>query len=118
MNVVLLSSDLLFTSHLTHAANASGCHLTAVRDLDPFLEAAARPDVRLVLLDLTAPNGDPKAIMDHLQSLPGIRPTVIAYGPHVHNFRLAEARDAGCDRVLSRGQLHRDIGQLLAEYFC
>jgi hypothetical protein len=29
---------------------------------------------------------------------------VVAFGPHVHEERLAAARNAGCDEVVSRGE--------------
>jgi hypothetical protein len=39
---------------------------------------------------------------------------ILAYGPHVHEDRLAAARAAGCDAVVSRGQLDREADSLLA----
>jgi hypothetical protein len=38
---------------------------------------------------------------------------VIAFGPHVHEDRLAAARAAGCDSVLSRGQFFSQAENVL-----
>jgi len=41
------------------------------------------------------------------------RPRVIAFGPHIQTARLEGARAAGCDVVLSRGQISANLTQWL-----
>ena len=45
----------------------------------------------------------------------GNRPPVIAFGPHVQERRLEAAAEAGCDYVLSRGQISSSLRQVLTE---
>jgi hypothetical protein len=39
---------------------------------------------------------------------------IIAYGPHVDEALLADAKEAGCDEVLTRGQFNKLFAELLA----
>ncbi len=41
---------------------------------------------------------------------------VVAFGPHVDKATLAQARDLGADLVVSRGELHRRLGDILVEH--
>jgi len=38
---------------------------------------------------------------------------VVAFGPHVHEERLAAARDVGCDLVLSRGRFFSEVDTIV-----
>ena len=38
---------------------------------------------------------------------------MIAYGPHVDEAVLADAAEAGCDQVLTRGQFNKQYPELL-----
>jgi len=38
---------------------------------------------------------------------------VVAFGPHVHEERLAAAREAGCDEVLSRGEFFARVNAIV-----
>ena len=38
---------------------------------------------------------------------------VVAFGPHVHEERLAAAREAGCDVVVSRGKFFAELDAIL-----
>jgi hypothetical protein len=41
---------------------------------------------------------------------------VVAFGAHVETDRLNEARLAGCREVLSRGQFHASLPEILKRY--
>ena len=57
------------------------------------------------------PGIDVVRLMDELGSSRKV--TVLAYAPHVHEQKLDQARQAGCDQVLTRGEIHRRIGEIL-----
>lgn len=113
MAVLLLTSDLATSSKVAGAATRQGVQLAVAMDSSMLAGKAAEQSTRLVILDLSTPRldiaGAVRAVIDHAPT----RPTIIAFGPHVHEGLLAAARDAGCDRVLSRGQFHSQIDELL-----
>ncbi len=73
---------------------------------------AAETPPRLVILDLSLDAIDPATLVKQLkEQTPSAR--VVAFGPHVHRQRLADAKAAGCDAVMSRGQFHAEAESLL-----
>lgn len=115
MPVYYLTSDLLFSSRVAGAASNLGVDLQVVGSVAQLLQRAnVSIDCKLVLVDLTLSSLEldaaVQAIREHLPQA-----KIVAYGPHVHEERLAAAAAAGCDEVLSRGQFDREFGRLLRE---
>lgn len=107
--VLVISPDLMVTSRL--AALASSCHstITTLRSPDAAIDAGPYD---LVLLDLQAAPGGAAGLVDEARSLiAGLSPAagadtkLIAFGPHVAKQRLDDAKAAGADAVVSRGEL-------------
>ncbi len=118
MFAILLSADLMTASQAQGAAARAGCLLKTVANSAQLLavatqELANQQQPILLILDLTTPGVDPASLVPQLAALMP-RPTILAFGPHVHEARLQAAADAGCDRVLSRGQFHAQCEQILA----
>ena len=112
MTAVYLTADLIFSSRVQSAARSAAVDLVVVASPAALLEAAAADSVRQVILDLTAPS------LDVVQLMPAIREAtsavrVVAYAPHVMKARLTEARDVGCDVVLTRGQFDARMVEIL-----
>ncbi len=112
MTACLLSPDLMIKSWASGAAIRQSVRLKTCSSASQLLGSLATEPVRLVILDLAAPQLDVASIVAELRALPS-PPRIIAFGPHVHANRLAEARDAGCERVLSRGQFHAQADEWL-----
>jgi hypothetical protein len=109
--VLFISSDLMFASRVGSAAAARGVSLVQVSD-PAALPAKIAADCRLALIDLTLDNLNlPAAVKAIRVGAPASR--VIAYGPHVDEAALADAGDAGCDQVLTRGQFNKQYAELL-----
>lgn len=116
MTVLLLSTDLLFSSSLSGDAQRAGCQLHTADNTDQLLQkvaTAAAPTI--VLIDLGKTSDVAEAVRQ-LRACATPPRAILAYGPHVHRERLAAAREAGCDLVLTRGQLHSGATQLFANY--
>lgn len=114
MNALLISTDLMALSAADGAAQRAGVTLRTVSP-NTAATATAEGSPRVIAIDLTAPIDDLAALVATLrEAAPGV--AIIAYGPHVHEARLAAAQEAGCDHVLSRGQFHKGFGELLAHY--
>lgn len=113
MTILLVSADLGCLATVTGAANRGGHVLRSA------MNAAAIDDklsgVGLVVLDLNVVGLDPGELVPRLRSQLPSGAAIVAFGPHVHESKLAAAADAGCDRVLSRGQFHARLDALLAE---
>ena len=109
--VVYLCSDLLFTSKIRETARQLGLDTTAVRDAAALLEAARGADA--VILDLRLP-----IALDALRRLRAEPATAavpaIGFCEHERVDHMAEARAAGCDRVLAKGRFSTELPHLLA----
>ncbi|HVU86813.1 MAG TPA: hypothetical protein VHD36_05800 [Pirellulales bacterium] len=112
--ILLLSSDLATSSKVAGAAARQGAKLEVALDAAALVEKAATLLPKLVILDLSTPRTDVAAVVREFTAKIPIRPAIIAFGPHVHEGLLAAARTAGCDRVLSRGQFHAQVDELLS----
>ena len=68
----------------------------------------------MLAVDLRTPGLDVQALMRTLQGRKGAPVQVLAFGQHVHETLLAQAEEAGCDEVVSRGEFERRFDAALA----
>ena len=117
--VALLTADLMQSSQVAGAALRAAVQLRVFSSADALWAAlseapSGEDSVRLVIVDLALPGLDIRGLLSRLEALPSGKPRTLAFGPHVHADRLAAAREAGCDQVVSRGQFHAQMEQLLS----
>lgn len=112
MNVLLLSTDLMLASAAHGAATRHGAELRNVPDSSSIVAACQNADGRLVVVDLRAPGLDIAVVASGLKQLTPA-PHILACAPHVHEASLAAARAAGCDEVVSRGEVERRLDATL-----
>lgn len=115
MPAVILSTDLMLGSQLSGAAARTGVSVQSCGSAEKLLERIAPGDTALVILDLGLPGLDVAALVAAIRQRSATA-KIIAFGPHVHKERLAAAAAAGCDRVMSRGQFHATMDELLLEH--
>jgi DNA-binding response OmpR family regulator len=113
MDVVLLTGDLTVISRVEGAARLAGMKVRTAAGAGSAVECCAAEPVKFLIIDLSTRSLNVKALVDQLPTSATHRPHVIAFGPHVHEERLAAARDAGCDTVLSRGQFFAQVDGLV-----
>lgn len=116
MAIVLVSGDLMGASRIEGAAQFAGVDFRMVGSADAAIELCTASRVPLVMVDLTLVGLDVGALVDRLKGLPDGGPAIVAYGPHVHEAKLAAAQAAGCDAVMSRGQFLSNVDAIVAEY--
>jgi hypothetical protein len=114
MIVVLLSTDLAVQSRVEGAALANGKRLRVAGTAALASEICHDQGAELVLVDLATSSAGLPELITRLHAGAPTPVEVIAFGPHVHEQKLAAARDAGCDVVLSRGQFFSQLDKLLS----
>ncbi len=104
--LVLVSGDLMLGARVEGAARQCGLTMVTAAGHAPAIAASA-DECRAVLIDLRTPGLDIAELVNALRQQTA-RLSIVACGPHVHEQRLDEARRAGCDLVVTRGQLDRE----------
>jgi len=120
VRILLVSPDLMATSRIAALARECAATVETVRTLESPPSGLVGGHA-VVLLDLQALSGDPAVLVAQTRALlatlplppsgaPDVMvarqsPLLVAFGPHVHKQRLDDARTAGADEVLSRGEL-------------
>ncbi len=113
--ILFLSKDIFFWPVVQSAAQAIGCTVVIINKTDdPKLTQLDYSQVGCCLIDLNCLEAD-KIIATVEQLREKLSTTrIVAFGPHVHESRLAAATQAGCSPVLSRGQLTARLSDYLA----
>lgn len=114
MSILVVTADLVVSSAVAGEASRAGVVCQTALAVDGVEEKAKTLGPRLVILDLSMPKLDPAAVVPMLRSLAS-PPVIVAFGPHVHEGKLAAAREAGCDVVMSRGQFHSTVNHIVRE---
>ena len=114
MSLLLLTSDLMVASKVAAAGLRVSREIDTALSVEALLEKAAASPPAGVLLDLSFPGLDLPPLIAQLRGGPQ-PPTIIAFAPHVHATLLEAARDARCDQVLTRGDFHRRLDEVLAQ---
>lgn len=108
MTCYLVTGDLLFSSRFMATAESIGSEAVVVSNAAQLRSSAATRPARRVFVDLTSPGSDLTELLEVVGEMDS-RPAVVAYGPHVMEAKLEEARQAGCDEVLSKGQFNSQM---------
>ena len=112
--VVGLLSDLFFSARLRETAKALGLPCEIVRDPALLVERVRSTSPRLVVADLNLKSGDAVAAVRELRADPETRAVpIIGFLHDVQEELMAAGEAAGCDQVLSKGQLTRMLPDLL-----
>jgi CheY-like chemotaxis protein len=113
MAALALISDLVMQSQLSAAAADAGVELAIAGSEAACIARAETLRPRLIIVDLSHPGLDPRDTMSSLRPFIAADVTTLAFGPHVQKERLAAAAEAGFSVVLSRGQFHAQMTDIL-----
>jgi hypothetical protein len=121
LKILLVSPDLMATSRIAGLCREAGAALETIRSLGESPHGGPHD---VVLVDLQSLSEDPAVLVTRARMLvdagsaAGAPPAaVVAFGPHVARERLALARDAGADDVVSRGELLGGFAGLLKRWW-
>lgn len=117
MLILFLTTDLVFPSRVAGVAQRLGARMETTATPDALMAKLAGEPLPpwIVLLDLNSPGIDPAVIVPRFRELLAPPRSIIAFGPHVHEEKLAAAQAAGCDLVLTRGQFDAQMQSLLTQ---
>ncbi len=116
MAALALVSDLVMQSQISAAAARTGVAVEIAGAADALVARLEAVRPRLVVLDLSHAGLDPHQLVPRLKDLLTESATLVAFGPHVHKQRLNAAVEAGCNVVISRGQFHAEMDEILKRY--
>lgn len=105
MSVIVFSGDLMTQSKLGGACQQLGVACQFALSTAKLMDLVAETADAVVLVDLNSVRGEIADLVTQLKQSASPPSKIIAFGPHVNDAGLAAATSAGCDRVLTRGQL-------------
>ena len=114
MTVILVTHDLAVISQVDAAVARIGAVARAVSSVADAAQRCVEERAGLIVIDLGMPSLDVKTLVERVKAATTTPPRFVAFGPHVHGERLAAARDAGCDAVISRGQFFAQLDAVLS----
>jgi CheY-like chemotaxis protein len=113
--VIGLLSDLFFSARVRETAKQLGLPCEIVKDAGQLVERVRQAGPALVIADLNLKTGDPVAAVRALRADPATRAVrVVGFLHDVQEDLMLAAEQAGCDEVLSKGQLTRRLPDLLS----
>jgi len=119
MPILLLSQDLMLVSRVAGIARELECDSTTAANVAQAISFCQQEACQVLVVDLKQPGLDVAALVNAVREKSSAAVPIVACAPHVHESRLEAAREAGCDKVVTRGQFDRDaakiIGQLVAD---
>jgi len=113
MKLLLLSHDLMIVARVEGAARKLGLTMVTVRDQQAAIDAASDGDSQVLIVDLRLPDLSLEDLVEAVAVQAGT--PIVACAPHVHKANLSAAREAGCDAVVTRGELDRGLETILGE---
>ena len=113
--IVFLTSDLMMASNANAHAKQYSVAIAQVSSAAKAIEIIKANRPHLLLIDLQCPGLDIATLGDQLKKLSdSMAPLSIGYAQHVEVVKLQQARSAGINQVLTRGQVNSQMGQIIA----
>ena len=114
--VIAVVDDLLFSSKIRSIADQAGRDVKFVRQPGDALDAIARDQPTLIILDLDREPLDPIGVVRAVRADPALRSIrLAAFVRHTSAGLIKEAREAGVDVVLARSAFFPALAEMLAE---
>jgi hypothetical protein len=113
---IVLNRDLMFGSRMRSALASLELAARFVKSTDELTEVLGSDaaEAALVIIDMNVPIDWPAVE----QAIGGASdpPPTLAFGPHVDVESRRAAKAAGITRIVSNGQFHREMADLIARY--
>jgi len=114
--VVHITQDLMMSANASAASRAAGHQFKFVASWGRAEHFINENEVKFLVIDLQTAGLDIDELARGLERLDEAkRPTTIAYAQHVEVDLLEAAQSAGFDQVLTRGQAHHGLAELMTQ---
>ena len=114
MKIAAAIHDMMFSSKVNAAAKGNGHTVTWLPRGTPIAAWVTEQKPDVLLIDLGAVKNDPVAAIRALKSAEATKGIlVIGYIGHEQDDTITQAKEAGCDRVLSKGAFSNQLPELL-----
>lgn len=111
MKILHFTTDLMLGSQVGQSARGRGMTVEMIHRMDRLFEQVDA-STALIVIDLQCANWSAEQFALLRAEKPSTTP-VVAYAQHVFPELLVEAKQAGIDTVMTRGQFTSSVGQLL-----
>lgn len=112
--ILMITRDLMMTSTVSSVARTMDEPLKTANSVTAAGKLIQSEQPRLLLVDLQTPALQIAEVASLLQSVVASdRPRSVAYAQHVNKDLLDEARKAGFDQILTRGQMHSNVADVI-----
>lgn len=111
MRVLLITNDLMARSQIEGAVRRADGELIVASSAANLPAEETLAAIDYVVIDLSTLDGAVTEVVKRIRSASSAK--IAAFAPHVHEARLASASEAGCDEVVSRGQIEARVSQLM-----
>jgi CheY-like chemotaxis protein len=112
--VIVGVDDLMFASRISTAAKASGVEIRFARSPQAIVDAVRSTNARLVILDLNSQRVSPLEAVAALKADAALSQiSTVGFVSHVQTDVIAQARQAGVDRVMARSAFVAELPELL-----
>ena len=112
--VLLLIPDVFFAVTVRNTVRRIGYDPHIVKTTDDLIVAAGEHQAVLAVIDLAAVRSETE--WDDIRDLVSNGPPALVFGSHKDVDGLRAAKSAGVTRVVSNGQFHREMPDLIQRY--
>jgi PleD family two-component response regulator len=113
--IIVAVDDLLFSSRIRNVAKGAGVDILFARSPEAIVDALHTTAATLVILDLNSAPVRPLEAVAAIKADPALEHVrTIGFVSHVQSDLIAQAREAGVDRVMARSAFASDLPLLLA----
>lgn len=117
--ICFLTKDLMMSSNASSHARQKDIKLSQAGSIKTAIAFIEEKKPRLLIIDLQTPGLDVGLLGEEVKGLAdSVCPLTIAYAQHVNTELLEQARSAGFDQVLTRGQFNAQVGTIIADIGC
>jgi DNA-binding NarL/FixJ family response regulator len=115
--IFALVDDLFFAEKIRGTCEVCEIPVVITKSADDLLQGLKTEHPGLVVIDLNGSNTQPIDTIQSIKSDPELAGfPVLGFFSHVQADLKARALQAGCDKVLPRSQLSRNLAGILREY--
>jgi ActR/RegA family two-component response regulator len=111
--VLFVGQNLVFLPRIQSAASALEYQVKQTRTESDFWDAYGEIKPALVLVDLEGDSETWPRIIEGIKREQNSNIRVVAFGPHADVASMEQARQLGCDEVLTKGAFTRDLSKVL-----